>query len=193
VFRVTRRDGSGPRQAAAIFRATVDLLIERDYEGLTIEGVAARAKVNKTTIYRWWPSKDALLAAAMIDADALEKTVADTGSLRGDLIAVTDQVVRLLTVEPGARIARAALGGLNRPGLADLVQQFCAERIERETPIFERAAQRGELTGQVDPATIIDLLAGAVWYRLLVRQAPMPDGYTEAIVDTVLAGLPHSS
>jgi AcrR family transcriptional regulator len=193
VFRVTRREGNGPRQAVAIFRATLELLVEHGYEGLTIEGVAARSKVNKTTIYRWWPAKDALLAAAMIDSEVLEKNVTDTGSLRGDLIELTGQVVRLLTAVPGGRIAKAALGGLSRPGLASLVQMFCAERMEREKPIFDRALQRGELSREVDPAMVVDMLAGAIWYRLLIRQTPMTDGYTEAIVDTVLNGLPHSS
>jgi AcrR family transcriptional regulator len=193
VFRVTRRQGNGPRQAAAIFHATVDLLTEHGYDGLTIEGVAARAKVNKTTIYRWWPSKDALLAAALMESEILELTVSDTGTLRGDLIAVTDQVVRLLTTEPGGRITRAAFGGLDRPGLAYFVKEFCGKRTTQEASIFQRAADRGELTATVDPEMVVDLLAGAVWFRLLVRQTPMPDGYTEAMVDAVLAGLPHSS
>jgi AcrR family transcriptional regulator len=193
VFHKTRRPGNGPRQAAAIFRATVDLLVERGYEGLTIEGVAARSGVNKTTIYRWWPSKDELIAGALLESQVLQLSVADTGSFRGDLIALTDQVVRLLTSEPGGRITRAALGGLGRPGLAYFVQKFCADRVEQERPIFQRAVERGELAAHVDSAMVVDLLAGAMWFRLLVRQTPLPPGYTEAIVDTVLGGLPHSS
>jgi AcrR family transcriptional regulator len=190
---MTRREGKGPRQAAEIFRATLDLLMQHGYDGLTIEGVAARSKVNKTTIYRWWPSKEALLAAAMIDAETLEKSAADTGSLRGDLLAVTEQVVRMLTAVPGGQIAKAALGGLDRPGLAALVQMFCADRLESERPIFDRALARGELSHEVDPAMVVDLLAGALWYRLLIRQIPMSEGYAEALVDTVLNGLPRSS
>ncbi|TCO61034.1 TetR/AcrR family transcriptional regulator [Actinocrispum wychmicini] len=192
MFRAKRR-GKGPRDAAAIYSATVDLLVLNGYEGLTIEGVAAHSKVNKTTIYRWWPSKDALLAATLEQSHILELTVADTGSLRGDLIGVVDQVVRMLTIEPGGRIARAALGGLDRPGLSFFVRMFCEKRAKQEAPIFERAKQRGELAEDVDPTMVVDLLAGAIWFRLLVRQAPMPDGYTEAIVDAVLTGLRQSS
>ncbi|MEV4313243.1 TetR/AcrR family transcriptional regulator [Actinocrispum sp. NPDC049592] len=193
MFRATRTEGRGPRQAAAIFQATLDLLMQHGYDGLTIEGVAARSKVNKTTIYRWYPSKDALLAAAMIDREVLEKNTEDTGSLRGDLIAVTHQVIRMLTAVPSGKVATAALGGLERPGLAGLVRMFCAERMESEKPIFDRARQRGELTADVDPAMVIDLLAGAVWYRVLIRQTALESGFAEAIVDTVLSGLPRSS
>lgn len=188
-----RRQGDGPRQAAEIFQATVDLLVEHGYDGLTVEGVAARSGVNKTTIYRWYPSKEALLAAAMIESEILELTVADTGSLRGDLIALTEQVLRLLTAPEGGRVARAAIGGLDRPELAVVAKEFCAKRIAKEQAIFDRATARGELTEGADPALVIDLLAGAIWYRVLVRQTPMPDGHTEALVDTILAGLPRSS
>jgi AcrR family transcriptional regulator len=193
VFRVNRREGRGPRQAGAIFTATVELLVEHGYEGLTIEGVAARSKVNKTTIYRWWPSKDALLAAALEGAQVLDLTVSDTGTLRGDLVALVEQVVALLTAQAGTRITRAALGGLDRPGLAFFVRKFCAKRAQQEAPIFERAVARGEITADVDPTMVVDLLAGAIWFRLLIRQTPMPDGYAEAIVDAVLSGLPRSS
>ena len=191
MFRKTH--GRGPRQAAAIFSATVELLAEHGYEGLTIEGVAIRANVNKTTIYRWWPSKDELLAAALEGAEVLDLAVSDTGSLRGDLVALVEQVVTLLTAQAGMRITRAALGGLDRPGLAFFVRKFCAKRAQQEAPIFERAVARGEITADVDPTVVVDLLAGAVWYRLLIRQTPMPDGYAEAIVDSVLSGLPRSS
>jgi AcrR family transcriptional regulator len=191
----TRRPGKGPRQAAAIFRATLDLLVERGYEGLTVEGVAARSKVNKTTIYRWWPSKDALLSAALIESDVLELAVADTGSLRGDLTALVEQVVRLLTKHQGGAIARATLAGIDRPDLAHFAQKFCADRLTREEPIFQRAAARGELPPGTDPSLVVDLLAGAVWYRLLIRQTPVPDDFADRLVTTVLTGISaaHSS
>lgn len=192
MFRAKQR-GKGPRDAAAIYRATVDLLVLRGYDGLTIEGVAAHSHVNKTTIYRWWPSKDALLAAALEETNILELTVGDTGSLRGDLIGVVDQVVTMLTAEPGGQIARAALGGLDRPGLSFWVRMFCEKRAKQEAPIFERAVRRGELPAGVDSTMVVDLLAGAIWFRMLVRQEPMPEGYTEALVDAVLTGLQRSS
>jgi AcrR family transcriptional regulator len=100
----TRRS-SGPRKAQEIFDATLDLLAEKGYEGLTIEGVAQQSGVNKTTVYRWWPSKGALLGAALIGARQLEFTPPDTGSLTGDLEALLHTIVTLLTARPACDIA----------------------------------------------------------------------------------------
>ncbi|MBP2327620.1 AcrR family transcriptional regulator [Kibdelosporangium banguiense] len=193
MFSETRRPGKGPRQAAEIYRATLDLVVRHGYDGLTIEGVAACAGVNKTTIYRWWPSKDELLCTAFVETDLLKVDVTDTGSLRGDLIAVTHQVIDLLTGEEGSRVTRASLGGLDRPGLAKFVATLCAERLKAERPIFERAVARGEIAPGADPATTVDLLAGAIWYRVLVRQTELPTDFAEQLVDIVLGGLPRSS
>jgi AcrR family transcriptional regulator len=193
MFSVTRRPGKGPRHALDIYRATLDLLVERGYDGLTIEGVAAHSGVNKTTIYRWWQSKDDLLCTAFVETNLLKVDVVHTGGLRGDLIALTHQVIDLLTGEEAGRITRASLGGLDRPGLARFVEMFCARRLDSEKEIFRSAVARGEITAAVDPATIVDLLAGAIWYRVLVRQTELPADFAERLVDIVLAGLPRSS
>ncbi|MET0235182.1 MAG: TetR/AcrR family transcriptional regulator [Kibdelosporangium sp.] len=187
-----RRPGKGPRHAIEIYRATLDLLVRHGYDGLTIEGVAACSGVNKTTIYRWWQSKDELLCTAFIETNLLKLDVVYTGSLRGDLIALTRQVVDMLTSQEAGRVTRASLGGLDRPGLARFVEMLCAERLEAERHIFQHAVDRGEIAPGVDPATIVDLLSGAIWYRLLVRQTALPDGFAEQLTDIVLAGLPRS-
>ncbi|MFD0467130.1 TetR/AcrR family transcriptional regulator [Nonomuraea thailandensis] len=79
-----------PRKQQEIFDATLRLVAERGYDGLTVEGVAERSGVNKTTIYRWWPSKAALLGAALVESDVLGFDSPDTGSLRGDLVALVE-------------------------------------------------------------------------------------------------------
>ncbi|MEV0719511.1 TetR/AcrR family transcriptional regulator [Asanoa sp. NPDC050611] len=185
-----RRPGEGPRDATAIYQATLELLLENGYDGLTIEGIAARSGVNKTTIYRWWSSKDELLATAFVRTRALKTAAPDTGSLRGDLLAVTTHVIELFGDPEGQRIVRAALNGLDRKsGLAEFVRQSTAEGLATEQPIFTRAIDRGELASDVDPATVIDMLAGAVWYRVFIRQIPLPPDFAERIVDIALAGL----
>ncbi|WP_439674116.1 TetR/AcrR family transcriptional regulator [Embleya sp. MST-111070] len=101
----------------------------KGYEGLTIEGVAERSGVNKTTIYRWWPSKGALLGAALTGARRLEFAMPDTGSLRGDLEALMDGMVSLLTTPPTADIAVAALGAVTHSAeLAEHAGTFFAGR-----------------------------------------------------------------
>ncbi|MFD0360994.1 TetR/AcrR family transcriptional regulator [Nocardia sp. GCM10030253] len=183
------RASGGPRQASAIFAATLDLLAEQGYEGLGIESIASRSGVNKTTIYRWWPSKDAVLAAALVHSDLLAFAMPDTGSLRGDLLALTREITQLLTGEQTAPIVATVLAAApRRPELAAVAHTFFAERLTREQPMFQRAIERGELQPSVDPAMIMDLLAGAIWFRILLRDQPMTPEYLSSAVDLVLQG-----
>lgn len=182
--------GSGPRKAIEIIDATLTLVAERGYDGLTIEGVAERAGVNKTTIYRWWPSKAALLGAALVEGQLLGFRLPDTGSLRGDLEAITRTVLHLLTRPPTAQIAVAALGAASRnPDLAAHARGFFADRLVRERPIFERAVARGELLPGTDPMLLMDLLGGAIWLRVVLRQVPVEDDFVARVVDVVINGV----
>jgi AcrR family transcriptional regulator len=177
-----------PRKQQEIFDATLRLVAENGYAGLTIEGVAERSGVNKTTIYRWWPSKAALLGAALVEADLLGFEPPDTGSLRGDLIAIVEGIRRLLTEPPARDIAVAALGAaVDHPELD--ARRFFMDRFARERRIFERAVRRGELAESVDPMLIVDLLAGAVWIRAVFRGLPLPDGFAAKAVSAVLDGV----
>ncbi|MFE5332386.1 TetR/AcrR family transcriptional regulator [Embleya sp. NPDC056575] len=185
----TGSGSGGPRKAQAIFDATLDLLADKGYEGLTIEGVAERSGVNKTTIYRWWPSKGALLGAALTGARRLEFPMPDTGSLRGDLEALLDGMVSLLTTPPTADIAVAALGAVTHSAeLAEHAGAFFAGRLARERPVFERAVARGELAADADPMLLMDLLAGAAWLRVVFRQLPVEPDFTRRTVAVILDG-----
>ncbi|MFI2263615.1 TetR/AcrR family transcriptional regulator [Streptomyces tubercidicus] len=184
----TRRS-DGPRKAQEIFDATLDLLAEKGYEGLTIEGVAQRSGVNKTTIYRWWPSKGALLGAALIGARQLDFTPPDTGSLTGDLEALLHTVVTLLTTRPSSDIAVSVLGAATQsPELGAHVREFFADRIALERPVFDRAIARGELAEDTDLTLLMDLLAGAAWVRIVLRQLPLGEDFVARTVGTVLNG-----
>ncbi|ASR34928.1 TetR family transcriptional regulator [Prauserella marina] len=179
----------GPRKAQSVFDATLGLLTELGYDGLTIEGVAARSGVHKTTIYRWWPSKDALLGAALLDANLLELSVPDTGGIDDDLRSLVEQVLRLLTGKATGATVTAILGAAtHRPALASLVTEFFAGRLARERIVFERAIARGELREGTDPGMIMDLLAGAIWLRVLARGETPRAGYVRSIVSLVLDG-----
>lgn len=186
----TPRPGKGPRAAEAIFDATLRLLAERGYAGLTVEAVAQEAGVNKTTIYRWWPSKAPLLRAALLRARVLDIEIPDTGSLRGDLIALAEQVTELVTGVRTRAIVRALASGTGLPDdeLAALARDFFADRFSREQPVFARAATRGELAPGADPMLLLDLIAGAVWVRAVLRNDPVPPGFAAAVVDAVLPG-----
>ncbi len=183
---------NGPRKSQEIFDATLDLLQDKGYEGLTVEGVAERAGVNKTTLYRWWPSKGALLGAALVNSTRLSFPLPDTGSLQGDLEAVLNSVVALLTTQPTARIAIASLGATAQsPELALHARTFFADRLAGEQPILDRAIARGELAPDTEPALLMhlmDMLAGAAWLRVVFRQLPLDEGFVTRTVRTALHG-----
>ena len=180
----------GPRREQDIFTATLELLVEQGYDRLAIEAVAARAEVNKTTIYRWWTSKDELLAAALVNSSVLEFPIPDTGSLRGDLLALASDIAQLLSAPPTAQIAAATLIATpDRPALAAVAAQFFIDRRAREQPVFERARARGELAAGTDQPMIMDMLAGTLWFRVLVQSQPAPGPYLATLVDSVLAGI----
>ncbi|MFJ6013538.1 TetR/AcrR family transcriptional regulator [Streptomyces sp. NPDC092952] len=186
--RAADRPGRGPRAAEAIFDTTLRHLAERGYARLTIEAVAQEAGVNKTTIYRWWPSKPALLRAALIHARALELDIPDTGSLRGDLVALVERIIGMLTNGRTEPVARALTSGTGLPDdeLASLTRDFFANRFSREQPVFTRAVARGELPEDTDPMLLLDLIAGAVWVRVLLRREPAPPDFARDVVDAVL-------
>ncbi|MEV0365115.1 TetR/AcrR family transcriptional regulator [Nocardia fusca] len=179
-----------PRRAEAIFAATLELLATAGYEGLTMEAVALRAGVNKTTLYRWWKSKDEVLAAALTESDLLTFPVPDTGSLRGDLIETARSIHCLLTDAATAPIAAAVLAASpGRPSLAAVGRMFFADRAAREHPLFRRAVVRGELDDRTDPRLVMDMLAGAIWFRVFLRAEPVEAADIDKAVDIVLNGI----
>lgn len=174
----------------AILQATVDLLEDVGYGALTIEAVAARARVGKSTIYRWWRSKGDLVMDAYTSVTARRMPEPDTGSLATDL---TDYVAQLYRVvrHPG-RIQ--ALRGLMAeaqldPGFAEPFRQWVQSRRAVVAEILTRGIGRGELPRSVDLDHAVDLVFGTFWYRLLVDHAPLDPKLAPRHVDDVLHGL----
>ncbi|MFE9479257.1 TetR/AcrR family transcriptional regulator [Streptomyces spororaveus] len=191
-----RQDGEtgGPRRRTEIFAATLDMLGSAGFDSLTIEGVAQRAGVNKTTIYRWWPSKSELLRDALLHSHLLRFEPADTGSLRGDLTALAGQIQELLDDEHRRTVVEAALvGAVRHQAMRDLVVSFLDHRFGRHQPVFERAVARGDLPADADPAPLVDAMAGALWMRILVRRGDVADTYTRDLVGILMDGFTRSA
>jgi AcrR family transcriptional regulator len=187
-----RRRGR-PRSAEAdeaILDAAVDVFIECGWDGLTIEGVAARAGVGKTTIYRRYPSRVALLLAAAQRLAQEKSTVADTGTLRGDLVAVVENFLGMLTTSRTGRAIPVMVAATARnPELASAYTAFIAERRAASGQPIERAIRRGELPIDVDVSLALDLLVAPVFYRAFVSREPIDETYVTNLVDSVLRAL----
>jgi AcrR family transcriptional regulator len=181
-----------PRDAGrdqAILAATLAILQEAGYRGLTIEGVAARAQVGRPTIYRRWPSKPALVVAALVDSAQLALPAIDTGSLRRDLIAVQRRQVALMNAPDTRRITAGLVADLSAdPELGEIyVNQYLAPRRALVWQVLQRGVDRGELAADVDMAFVYDLLIGPLFMRAVVWGQPLPADAAEQTVEVILA------
>jgi AcrR family transcriptional regulator len=173
----------------AILDATNQLLAEVGYPALTIEGVAARARVGKATVYRWWPSKGALAIEALSSNDSAP-AAQDTADLRADLIDAVRRVIGMLTDSAqGAIIAGLAADLMADPALAEMFRaQILRPRRSVVAGMVERAADRGDLPPHVDIPLILDACVGAVFYRLVLSGEPLSRDLAEQLVDLILNG-----
>lgn len=177
-----------------ILDATMAILAEDGYPRLTIDGVAARANVGRPTIYRRWPSKPALIVAALARSTGLAPAP-DTGSLRDDLLAVQEHQVTLMNSNGFRRITPGLVADLSAdPELAHTyLADYIAPRRQSVWDALQRGIERGELEPDIDFAFISDLLTGPLFYRVLVRGEHLQHTDAQRTVDVVLSAFGTSS
>ena len=179
------------RSHRAILDATQELLVERGYRELTIEGVAARAGVGKQTIYRWWPSRAALVLEAYLAGSDAIPPPPEGKSAREDVRALLDWLVAVLAQPIGGRVLAGLVADL--PHDRELAERFHRDvvpaRRRAMLAALERGRERGEIRADVDLELAVDTLYGAVFYRLLISGEPLDAGFTERLAARVLQGL----
>jgi AcrR family transcriptional regulator len=185
-----RRPGR-PRSAEAdeaILEAAVDIFAECGLDGLTVEGVAARANVGKATIYRRYPGKvDLVIAASNSFALDGDDVLPDTGSTRADLRALVDWLIAMLLETPLGRALPMMVADRARvPELAEAHRALVEEKRARHREVLRRAVARGDLRAHVDLEVVIDAYVGPIFYRFLISDAPLDDAFADTLVDTVV-------
>lgn len=177
----------GPALEEALLDAAWTELTERGYDELTIDGVAVRAGTSRAVLYRRWPNKQELVLAAVAHEVAKDVVVApDTGSLRGDAIALLRQAnkVRVGLVVP----LLTRLGGFYQQtgsSLADLETLVRGRRDAALDQAIQRAINRGEIEPDQVTERIARLPVDLFRYEVLMTLRPLPDEAIEEIVDTV--------
>jgi AcrR family transcriptional regulator len=179
-----------PQVDRAILAATLELLAEDGFDLLSIEAVAARAGVGKTTVYRRWPSKIRLVV------DALTAMKAPTQALVADDMPTREALVRAMSgfTKPHEGSAARVLAGLvdamsrNDELAAAVRSTLVAERERGLVALIERGKARGEIRPDVDARVMVDLLGGPVVLRRLITGGPVNQRLARAIVDLVLDG-----
>jgi AcrR family transcriptional regulator len=180
-----------PEADRAILEAAVGLLAERGLAAMSIEEVAARAGVGKTTIYRRWPSKGLLALDAFVASFREQQPLPDTGTLRGDLRAALRAWVRAVTRTPtGAMLAGLIAEAQHDPELRGAWRDRVLEPLRTQHRIMlDRAVARGEIPTSVDQEVVLDMFFGAAEHRLLLGHLPMTEAFVDDVVDVILRGI----
>ena len=186
-----RPGGRSARVRSAVLAATAEVLAERGYEALSIEDVAARVGVHKTTVYRRWPTKAELAMDAARERSAQNVAVPDTGSLLGDLRALARAVAANIGSPVGANLTKNLVAASNTSaGIAAGTPTFFAERLALTGVVVGRAIARGELPAGTDANLVIETLVGPLYVRLLLTGEPLDEAVADRVARLVAAGAP---
>lgn len=184
---LTTSDPRVERTRRVVLAATIDVIAERGFRGATVDAIASRSGVARSTIYRNWNDRNELLLNAVRSRfGALNDTI--VGELRGDLVTLCTRLVRLLTVEPMASVAASLIVESRRdPALGDLHRRFAEGRMREIASVVEAATARGDLPPVADPIGFAVELGGPIFLRAMVLREAIDPAWIEAHVDAVLA------
>jgi AcrR family transcriptional regulator len=179
----------GEAFTSTVLDAALTQLAELGFERLSIPKVAEIAGVNKTSIYRRWPSKTDLVRDALSIAMGHTNDAPNTGALRTDLIALASTVAAFTQSREGTALIRIMLAEGSNPEVRAIVDAAYRE-AGKHGPwiVIQRAVERGELSSHLDPSLMLFTIAGAIMHRVFVENRDAPDEFLKQIVDLVLYG-----
>jgi AcrR family transcriptional regulator len=173
---------------AAVLAATLAELAQRGYVGLSHEAVAARAGVHKTTVYRRWHERRALVLDAMLELALRTLPLPNTGSLHDDLLALAGAIAANLSSPRVTAILRTLVAASHEPAIAAAPSRYWRARFDLVAQVVSRGIERGELPADASSDLIIEALIGPLYLRALVTGEPLDEVLVRSIVDFVLAG-----
>jgi AcrR family transcriptional regulator len=197
------------RTRAAVLGAAIDLLAERGYAGFSVEGVVERTGIAKTTLYRHWPTRDDLLAAAIarldgagldgsgLDGSRLDSaglggagSLPDTGSVRQDLLDLQARRVRAARTTQWERCMPALVeAAAHHPELAEVIARLTGQILAQIETLLARGVERGELRDGLDPQLAASVLIGPIVFRrLLLHEAPTLQRVAD-VIDLLMQGI----
>jgi AcrR family transcriptional regulator len=183
-----------PETDSDILRAAGDILIEEGYRALTMERLAARAGVGKTTVYRRWKSMSELVSALLDAADeAWPMPQAEFANIREDLRTLYRNWISGMS-GAGKIIPILIAEGVQNPELATILhERFVLPRRRLAIAMIDRAKKRGEVSKTADSQTAIDLFMGRMWYRQLVTGERISVEDEEKVIGVLIEGLRRST
>jgi AcrR family transcriptional regulator len=186
--RGVRTGGRSARVREAILTAALDELVAHGYPALSVEAVASRAGVNKTTIYRRWPTLDDLLVDALTTWSQQAVPELDTGSIETDLLAVGGHLADLLNEGVGRQIAAIVLtAGMQSAPLSEATRRYFDHQALRAVPIVTRAIDRGELPATCDANALLTTMRAPLFYRMVTTGDRIDDALITRAVRVALS------
>jgi AcrR family transcriptional regulator len=175
----------------SILRSTLKLLKQDGgFADLTIEGIAADANVGKTTVYRWWPTKAALVADAFSTGAEDELRFPNSGSVYTDINIQMRGLIRIFRSQRGKVVAALLAGGQSDPELLEAYRdRFLWPRRRQAYETLQRGVDRGELPEGCDFDLILDSLYGPILMRFLIRHVKLEEGFADEVCTLLLKGL----
>ncbi len=177
-----------PDSEEAIVSAAEAILREAGLAAFSIEAVARRAKAGKPTIYRWWPSKAALL----LDVYHRQKHLGhmpDTGDVRSDLALFVTSLLAFWRDDGGAIFRSVIAEAQSDPAALEALRRYLLDRWRQSGAIIQRAQKRGEVRPEIDPDLTIEILSGFAWSRLLTGRLDCSEDEIRAVIDAVVSGI----
>lgn len=178
------------RSRRAILVATRELLSEVGYRKVSIEAIAARAGVGKQTIYRWWPSKGAVIFESFLGLSETDGQIVlpDTGDIEADLkLVLRATVAEFADAEFEKPVRALNTEIINDPELAEQYDLQLRRPVDEAKKVRLRSAQRaGQLRADADLDLLLEMLYAPVYQRWLLRSGPLDDAYADALVEHTL-------
>ena len=185
-----RTGGRSARVKDAVLRATLETLMDGGLDALNFSEIGRRAGVHATSVQRRWGSLENLLLEALVNYAYDAIAIPDTGSLRGDLVALSRSLRAYFATPVGATVVQMLVTSANndKDFLANRAE-FVRIRLAAMGAMIRRARERGELRPDVDDDIALDLALGPLYVRTLITRQPIDDAFIERFVDALLGGL----
>jgi AcrR family transcriptional regulator len=172
---------------AVIMNAALDLVGELGYDNVSMDAIAARARVSKATIYRRWDSKAAVVAQGVQCRVSTELApLPDTGDLRDDLLQVISMMIARICDEDLALMAGLLTTMRSDPELARLIREQMANKSSESQTLLDRAVERGLLPAETDRHLVDEVMHAVVFSRLIITGEPVDEAFIAHLVDHVL-------
>ncbi len=178
----------------SILKAAGDLLLRSGIQGFTIEAVADLSGASKVTIYKWWPSKGALALDGFFASVSPTIDVTSTGNCEADLATQAEAIVRLFRDTSVGPVLAGLIGEAQKdPDLANALRtRWLDPRREAGAAILRTGKSSRTLRDDFDTTIVLDQIYGAIYIRLMLGHAPMPDGMATTLVRNIMVGIRNS-